>query len=784
MFRRSLAVLVVALALGAAGSPARADDDFLKSSPGPLAQSHAELEGQDNCTKCHTDGKALSNDKCLDCHDHEDQKKKIASGKGFHASAKVQGKNCWDCHLDHKGKNFDLMGWASVGGTEKFRDVHDDWTEFDLNGKHEAVKCEECHTRKNKQGLRLYMNESKVCGSCHKDDQPHNFVRAEMMKCDRCHTEISWKPAKKVQDFDHNDKNQAAFPLEGSHADVACAKCHPKAEFNLKKDVAECSACHESPHGGHLYNKVSCAKCHSPKYGSLAKMEFNHDRETKFPLRGAHRTEAKCYDCHPKKVEAKPGKSCEGCHRSDDKHLGRFDAFGKPSPCGMCHTERSWIDAAGEAFPHDRKTTFKLTGKHAIAGCRDCHRGKGAAEFERFDPKKVGCMGCHQHANVHNREFSDKDCFGCHKSAGVIDATQNARDNFHGPKSRFPLVAGHARVPCVKCHKENQWKVSAECGAECHQDTLHKGSLGDKCSRCHAPGVWQATRFDHQTDSTYPLEGLHKKVECESCHPKRLYKPTPTSCGDAQCHLEDDAHKLRLGRKCEDCHTQTGANIFEHNKQSVFKLRDSHLEVACKNCHPTLEFKPRPKDCFGCHPEPTVHKGMYGTKCNDCHNEVAWAQIKPIHDVGNFSLTGSHDKIECARCHKDSRPLAGTGPLCITCHREDDIHGNSLGPKCGDCHSQWAFAPARFDHTTVGCDLKGQHRTLACLDCHKGGNFAGLSSDCVGCHWDDAAQRQTHAANPAGFSACGTCHNVSIWAVGVPGTPPEAPQLGNNSVCR
>ena len=35
----------------------------------------------------------------------------------------------------------------------------------------------------------------------------------------------------------------------------------------------------------------------------------------------------------------------------------------------------------------------------------------------------------------------------------------------------------------------------------------------------------------------------------------------------------------------------------------------------------------------------------------------------------------------------------------------------------------WAFAPARFDHISVGCDLQGLHRTLPCVDCHKSGQF-------------------------------------------------------------
>ena len=128
------------------------------------------------------------------------------------------------------------------------------------------------------------------------------------------------------------------------------------------------------------------------------------------------------------------------------------------------------------------------------------------------------------------------------------------------------------------------------------------------------------------------------------------------------------------------------------------------------------------------------------------------------------------------RCHKDTRPLAGTGNLCVTCHREDDIHGNSLGPRCGECHTQWGFAPARFDHTTVGCDLQGQHRTLPCLDCHKQGNYRGLNTQCYGCHRDDAAERPTH--NNAGYIACGSCHNVVTFKT------PMVNAMGSSSVCR
>src|SRR5690349_7289299 len=94
--------------------------DFFSSSPGQLSQSHAALDNANQCNDCHVNGtKDLDNNKCLDCHDHNDLKARIASGKGYHASSVVKGKSCQICHLEHKGRGYDIMGWKSVQGGQK-----------------------------------------------------------------------------------------------------------------------------------------------------------------------------------------------------------------------------------------------------------------------------------------------------------------------------------------------------------------------------------------------------------------------------------------------------------------------------------------------------------------------------------------------------------------------------------------------------------------------------------------------------------------------------------------
>ena len=805
ILRMKRAVWVLALALVTFFvTPAFAD--FFSSSPGPLSQSHASLDNANNCNDCHVNGtKDLDNDKCLSCHDHEDLKGRIASGKGYHASSAVKGKSCGSCHLEHKGRGYDIMGWKSVAGGEK--QFNHEQTGWPLNGKHAVTDCADCHKLRDKQGLKTYMGTDKLCGSsgCHFNDQPHKFDRKDMLACERCHSESVWKPAKSPanQKFNHDDRKDAAMPLFGSHKDVACAKCHAKSVFNLPfADPDSCgnSGCHNSPHDGHLFGKRDCEWCHSPTFKTLKQQNFDHSEKTKFDLGPAHRKIA-CYNCHTKALgEGKPNPACELCHAKDNRHGQRFDQFGDPPKCAVCHPSGG-PKFTPNNFNHTKNTKFALTGKHADVGCRSCHRGSSPSDFERFTgivngKGQVECMSCHEHKDVHDKKYQNNECTrgGCHTAAGKLEFDyKTLTERFHGPQSQFPLVKGHKGVPCTDCHtgrkKKGQTtfdKIPTDCNAsgKCHEDSLHKGSLGEECVACHSSGTWDALLFDHDEPfpddakgevKSFPLKGAHKDNDCEACHPKRQFAQTPSTCSAEGCHAEDDAHKGRLGDQCQKCHVETGDNIFNHNTMSKFAIDGKHRDVRCADCHPSITFKPRPTTCFGCHPEPAVHKGQYGTACEQCHTTRTFTDVKPLHDVGDFSLRGMHDNIACERCHKDNRPLAGSGNLCINCHRQDDIHNNSLSRRCGECHTQWSFTPARFDHAKVGCNLTGLHRTFACADCHKAGNYVGLSAQCASCHRDDAAKRPTHAT----YTTCGQCHSTNFWS-------PQngANIIGRESVCR
>jgi hypothetical protein len=89
-------------------------------------------------------------------------------------------------------------------------------------------------------------------------------------------------------------------------------------------------------------------------------------------------------------------------------------------------------------------------------------------------------------------------------------------------------------------------EASGKCEA-CHADVHAAQFVTDGapagCASCHNVFKWKPSAFDHETQSTYKLEGEHKTVACAKCHTSLkpvngkqvlFYKPTPSAC--TACH--------------------------------------------------------------------------------------------------------------------------------------------------------------------------------------------------------------------------------------------------------
>jgi len=536
------------LLLAGAAGPA-----WAQISPGPLARPHERLEGSANCLKCH-DRQGVAPEKCLACHTLLADR--IASGQGLHARSDYR--DCKRCHVDHQGREFELVFWGDRG-RDRFDHGLAGWP---LEGKHGRVACDDCHRKHARRTAAqlaaggaapdTLLGLETACKACHEDEHRGQFGKRD---CAACHTAKAWKPA---TGFDHG---RAAFPLEGRHADVRCDACHTRepGEHGTRRYVGiafgDCSSCHKDPHRGRF--GPTCASCHAGgTWVPRLRAGFDHDR-TRYPLRGRHRAVA-CEGCHRAGRSYRlPHGSCTDCHA--DAHQGQLAARADHGRCESCHDVNGFVPARFGPEEH-AQTAYPLIGAHLAVPCDACHtrRTHRGSKSMRFRLPSTRCADCHddRHRGELDRYAKVEGCEGCH----VVASWRQTR--FDHSRARFALDGAHARVACARCHptvdegtpreRPRLSGVPSACQG-CHRDPhagqLTRAGLRSPCERCHTASDWKATRFDHSRDSAYALDGAHRRVPCAGCH---------------KTEIRASAVVVRyrpLGTRCKDCHGagQTGA---------------------------------------------------------------------------------------------------------------------------------------------------------------------------------------------------------------------------------
>jgi len=576
-----LLALAAALAIGWSGGARAASLEGVLS-PGPLIAGHAKNES--DCESCHVPfDKRAQDDKCLACH--REIGRDLRARTGYHGRQPPQA--CRSCHTDHRGRD------ARVIVLDPAHFDHGR-TDFALRGGHAGVACARCHVAS--EGWRRAPPD---CNGCHRSDDVHKGGLGTA--CADCHSESRWKEVR----FDHDATH---FPLRDRHAAVACADCHRDRTF--RGTPTTCIGCHRADdrHQGHF--GADCQACHDAT--GWRAIHFDHDRETRYPLRGRHR-QAACTACHVGDLHRdRPGTECVACHRKDDRHRGT-----EGEACGNCHTERDWKEAR---FDHAR-TGFPLRGAHERVECNACHRSAVFTEAPR------DCIGCHRKDDHHRGQFG-VGCQDCH----VEQDWKTIRFD-HARDAKYPLNGRHAAVKCVDCHAGNPYAdhLATACIA-CHRkDDRHRGQEGERCETCHIEQDWRTTRakFDHDL-ARFPLLGRHRQVTCDRCHLTPQFKDAGTRC--VACHQRDDRHQRHLGPDCEDCHDARdwkGAT-FDHDARTRFKLDGAHRSIACAACHRLpVDGKPiLPSDCAACHDRDDVHGGSYGKQCARCHVTTRFRDLR------------------------------------------------------------------------------------------------------------------------------------------------------------
>lgn len=597
---------VAAAAALLATPTARAADLF---SPGELAQPHAAYEGLANCTKCHPQGKQLSQEACFTCH--EELKWRVAQSRGYHGRLPGGERDCWTCHHEHQGRTFAMLDWGAAGkkGFDHAR------TGYPLKGKHAGVDCEKCHDPRRiaDPGVKLLLERQPnrrtllgapvACNACHADEH-RGQTSAE---CARCHVDSGWKPAPL---FDHA---KTLYPLAGKHQKVACDKCHPKAE-----DPVE--------HVGLQPKNKTFLRFKPISHGS-------------------------CLDCHKDPHQSRFGEDCQRCHTEADW--------------------KTIVSGVTEARGFHDKTRYRLEGAHALVACKPCH-GPFPGEKALFKGLPfASCTDCHvdPHAGQLRKQAGGERCDRCHTLQTFETSKYGVEEH---RQSRYPLEEAHRTVACAACHppdpriaerfpaeareelerRGRPVKVSPAlflmagdlsrcetCHADPHGGQFDKRAGAKGCAACHDLTAFSRTRFDHGRDTKFPLEGKHVKAACASCHPAQQveqkgahgqaqvrvkYSGVETTC--AGCHA--DVHGAQFARSVRDpsdcgrCHTADDWKKvlrFKHEPPfSEFRLTGKHAKVECKACHPEARlpgdvrvrrFKGVPTACQGCHAD--FHKGAF-----------------------------------------------------------------------------------------------------------------------------------------------------------------------------
>ncbi|MCG6962761.1 MAG: hypothetical protein LJE95_05760, partial [Acidobacteria bacterium] len=423
---------------------------------------------------------------CAKCHRDDAQPRKTdspSSGRIYRSLAT----DCASCHKDvHLGQLGKECASCHTVEAKGFRATRFDHSRarFHLDGKHLTVKCEQCHHRETAafpsgtgETVR-YTGMGTDCVSCH-----HDAHRGELGdRCATCHATEAFKVTK------YNHRADGKF-FQGSHASVACVKCHPKGPDpavlkgedprHFAAATRQCASCHDDPHRGEL--GTDCQSCHDVARRFQSASRAFH-KATLLPLEGRHLA-VPCADCHLNgQIRGTPTR-CFDCHwirRQDDVYRTRLG-----EQCVECHRPTSWTAVT---WDHGAATGVVLAGVHRTLDCVKCHTGG------RFDGSlPTACVGCHLEDYRRTRKPDHvaagfpTTCDTCHK------LSDPGWDTVTFEHTTYQLVGVHAQQPCQACHSSGVYQ-----------------GLPSQCVDCHLSDYQQTTQPNHASAGF--------ATTCEDCH--------------------------------------------------------------------------------------------------------------------------------------------------------------------------------------------------------------------------------------------------------------------------
>jgi hypothetical protein len=594
----------------------------------------------------------------------------------------------------------------------------------------------------------------------------------------------------------------------------------------------DCSACHSSSsyaagtfgpmnmtQAKHAFVSATCATCHEKG------LSFYMGAATP-ALQGRPAD-------HTSAAMSAPN-DCGGCHTTANWNSNTLPAGHMPNPansaCTVCHTDlTNYKTLAANSVLHTGIST----------GCGQCHGGTAALTwYNAFTPKDgvltpshiaylagTDCSACHSSSTYAvgtfgpsnmtqaRHAFVSTNCVTCHEAGlsfymGAASPTLQGRPADH--------TAGQMVAPnnCSICHTTANWNSTA-------LPAGHMPNPGNQaCTVCHT-----AAPANYTTLAANAV--LHTGITsgCITCHgapaataPVFYLNFTPKSALLSPVHIPTGS------TPCEDCHSNTVFTSFSGTTMSSSKhsLMFAFIGSTCDACHnrvtPALSFygvsnltirptsDPHNKgsaltnDCSGCHNPNNWDGGAAKktAKAQAATNSKIGSVVNPPstpHNAARSVAAGADRSGQVRQLGAAARAApafshAGVVSNCVSCHNgvlapgKPAVHIASNNA-CENCHTTFAWLPARFDHRGVAAACAGCHNGITapgkpirhvqtaqdCGACHGTITWAaaafshlGISATCQSCHNGvTAAGKQVQHVNTT--LDCGSCHSTLNWSV-------------------
>lgn len=202
------------------------------------------------------------------------------------------------------------------------------------------------------------------------------------------------------------------------------------------------------------------------------------------------------------------------------------------------------------------------------------------------------------------------------------------------------------------------------------------------------------------------------------------------------------------------------------------------FEEKCEKCHINFEKRGQTPLCLDCHEkvaEDQKNADRYHGKfnyireaeCYSCHTEhigrsedvIRFDKDSFDHNSTSYELLNSHLKLECQACHSNDVKYRDTPKECISCHKERDVHKESLGKECNACHQETSWNEVLFDHDKTEFKLIQRHKEITCESCHTDITYKNAPKLCIGCHRIDDKHQGSLG------SKCENCHQENEWKI-------------------